>query len=36
MTAALSQELSLPFPIPEGSKQLNGEEIHTLLSGKEL
>jgi hypothetical protein len=34
MTAALSQELFLPFPIPEGSKQLNGEEIHTLLSGK--
>ena len=34
MNAVLSQELSLPFPIPEGLKQLSGEEILSMLSGK--
>jgi hypothetical protein len=34
MNAVLSQELSLPFPIPEGLKQLSGQEILSMLSGK--
>ncbi len=34
MNVTFSQELSLPFPIPEGLKQLSGEEILSMLSGK--
>ena len=34
INVTFSQELSLPFPIPEGLKQLSGEEILSMLSGK--
>ncbi len=34
MNVTFSQELSLPFSIPEGLKQLSGEEILSMLSGK--
>jgi hypothetical protein len=34
INVTFSQELSLPFPIPEGLKQLRGQEILSMLSGK--
>ena len=34
INVTFSQELSLPFPIPEGLKQLSGQEILSMLSGK--